>query len=394
MICNCMEELNYTGKGKLEPGIHSMTANEFIEAFCKKGHRAGYEHAVVNIFDFAKYYGATRLIIGGSFITQSEVPNDLDCMIIFGDERHIPTFVDCAQMDNLQYDILYASEQMPKLIDTYIKLMSTDVYGFIDRGVVEVRIHDQVQPWKVVYYPSHEDLEIISRVYCERTIIERNKRRGILVVIHGLMTRAEWLSNLTPAANSQGWIVAPFIYDNPPTLLFDNGKREKVVEEFREWVYALQKKYEPLTISVLCHSFGTYIITKYIEGFASMNDFLPIQINSLILTGSIVRPDYEWRGHVPCRIGRVLNIVAEGDDAVKYMPETDWKRLVGMDTLFGKGALEGIKCETAEVENRKIDILTHTNIFKDDVIEKVFLPYLNACNGIANREATQYIAKH
>ena len=108
MICDSMEELKYTEKGKLEPGIHSMTANEFIEAFCKKGHRAGYEHAVVNIFDFAKYYGATRLIIGGSFITQSEAPNDLDCMIIFGDERHIPTFVDCAQMDNLQYDILYA----------------------------------------------------------------------------------------------------------------------------------------------------------------------------------------------------------------------------------------------------------------------------------------------
>lgn len=110
--------------------------------------------------------------------------------------------------------------------------MSMDIQGFPDKGVVEVKLHDKVQPWKIVYEPNSEEMEIISRVYCERNIIERNKRRGLLVVIHGLMTNAGWLSNLTPAANSQGWIVAPFIYENPPTLLFDKGGRLKVIEQF------------------------------------------------------------------------------------------------------------------------------------------------------------------
>lgn len=392
MICDS-NKMEYTEEGKLKPGIHSMTAGEFIDAYCKNGNRAAYEHAVINIFDFAKYYGATRLIIGGSFITQADTPNDLDCMIVFGDERHIPSFVDCAQMDNIEYDLLYSSEQMSKSIDTYIKLMSTDELGNEDRGVVEVRLRDMLKPWKVVYEPDREDMEIISRVYCERNIIERNKRRGILVVVHGLMTRAEWLSNLTPSANSQGWIVAPFIYDNPPTLLFDNSGREKVVERFREWIYALKQKYRPLTISVLCHSFGTYIVTKYIEGFVSGKGFLPLQIDSLILTGSIVRPDYDWNSHIPRRIGRVLNIVAGGDDAVKYMPKTDWKKLVGMDPLFGQGAIKGVANESSAVENRKFEILTHTNIFKDDVIEQLFLPYLNANNKIANKEGLQEIIK-
>ncbi len=41
-------------------------------------------------------------------------------MIVFADERHIPTFVDCAQMENLEYDILYSSEQMRNTVDTYI----------------------------------------------------------------------------------------------------------------------------------------------------------------------------------------------------------------------------------------------------------------------------------
>ena len=110
--------------------------------------------------------------------------------------------------------------------------MSMDIQGFPDKGVVEVKLHDKVQPWKIVYEPNPEEMELISRVDGERNIIERNKRRGLLVVIHGLMTNAGWLSNLTPAANSQGWIVAPFIYENPPTLLFDKGGRLKVIEQF------------------------------------------------------------------------------------------------------------------------------------------------------------------
>lgn len=51
--------MKYTADGYLEPGLHSITANEFIDAFCKNGNRAGYEHAVTNIFDFAKGNGAT-----------------------------------------------------------------------------------------------------------------------------------------------------------------------------------------------------------------------------------------------------------------------------------------------------------------------------------------------
>ena len=52
--------MKYTVEGYLEPGLHSITANEFIDAFCKNGNRAGYEHAVTNIFDFAKGNGATN----------------------------------------------------------------------------------------------------------------------------------------------------------------------------------------------------------------------------------------------------------------------------------------------------------------------------------------------
>ena len=232
-----MEDLKYTNDGWLEPGLHHITANQFIDLFCGTDTRKKYEKAVVNIFDYAKAKGATRIIIGGSFITNKETPRDLDCLIVFRTDRQIPSYVDCAQMEEVSYDILYASEQTPNTIDTYIRLMQTTIHGITNKGVTEVALWDAVDPWEIHYQPSEDDLEVVKRAYCDRTIIERNKRRGVLVVVHGINTNAAWLSNLIPDANNQGWIVAPFIYDNPKRLLFTSGLREEVLEKFRAYLY-------------------------------------------------------------------------------------------------------------------------------------------------------------
>lgn len=379
-------------KGKLLPGIHSMTGDDFIEIFCEKGNRTEYKQAIINIFDFAKDKGAGRIIIGGSFISLKVHPHDLDCMIVFHRDVQIPSFLDCAQMDNIEYDILYSSEQTPQLIDSYIKLVSTDYYGNESKGVIEIILNDNLHPWMVKFAPDDESMDIIHRIYSQRNFVERNKRRGLLVVIHGLCTNAQWLSNLVPTCNKQGWIVAPFIYDNPPTLLFNSNQRAKVVEQFREWIYAIREKYQPEQMSVVTHSFGTYIVTKYIEGFRQ-EEFLPIEIESLVLTGGIISQSYDWHQNIPLKVGRVLNIVAEGDDAVKYMPKTDWKKLVGMDTLFGQCGIKGFSNVSERVVNRPFQILTHTNIFKDDFIEQIMLPYLNANNGIGYIEGRNKILK-
>lgn len=377
--------IKYNKYGYLDSGIHPMTADEFIDTFCDKGNRSLYKNAVINIFDFAKENGAKRIIIGGSFLSIKDKPNDLDCMIVFYKDINIPSFVDCAQMDSIEYDILYASEETPQLIDSYIKLIRTNEYGLEDKGIVDVKLDDRIEPWEIKFHPDDEAMEIIHRIYSQRTFIERNKRRGLLVVVHGLCTNAQWLSNLTPTCNKQGWIVAPFIYENPSSLLFSKKQRAKVVEKFRNWIYALEKKYTPNNISIVTHSFGTYIVTKYIEGFKH-EMYLPIKIESLILTGGIINSSYVWHKNMPYKVGRVLNIVTRGDDAVKYMPKANWKKLVGMDNLFGQCAINGFDHQSDKVVNRSLEILTHTNIFKDDFIEQIMLPYLNVNNGIGTKE--------
>ena len=93
--------IKYNKYGYLDFGIHQMTADEFIYTFWDQGNRGKYKSAVTNIFDFAKEKGAKRIILGGSFLSTKENPNDLDCMIVFYKDISIPSFVDCAQMDNI-----------------------------------------------------------------------------------------------------------------------------------------------------------------------------------------------------------------------------------------------------------------------------------------------------
>lgn len=382
--------LFFTDDGNLQTGLYSLTANQFINSYCKNGNRKEYETAVVNIFDFAKHHRARRIIIGGSFITKKDNPNDLDCLVVFADERSIPTFVDCAQMDNISYDIIYASEQNPNTIDTFIKLMQTNIYGIECKGVVEVLLCDAIDPWTIRYEPCDEDFEIIKRQYTDRTIIERNKRRGLLVAIHGVNTNAAWFSKFVPAANSQGWIVAPFIYDNSPLLLVNPCGRKKTIEKFRDYINELIIKYELPYISIVAHSFGTYITAKYIDGFKS-ESFLPVRLENVVLTGSIINPDYDWNRLIPDKVGRVLNIQAESDEAVRFMPKGNWKRWLMMDKLCGRSAIVGFKHTSANVVNRPIELLGHSNIFKTDIIDHIILPYLNANNGMGNRDAMRNI---
>lgn len=109
-------------------GKISCTGDEFISEFCQTDIRKDFQSAVVNILNFAKDKGTSRIIVGGSFVSKKDNPNDLDCLIVFPNDLTIPSFVDCALFDKIQYDILYASEQNPKSIDTFIKLLSTNIY--------------------------------------------------------------------------------------------------------------------------------------------------------------------------------------------------------------------------------------------------------------------------
>ncbi|MCD8423653.1 hypothetical protein [Tenacibaculum finnmarkense] len=384
---------DFTNEGKLPKGIHICSGEEFINRFCAKDIRKDFNKPISDILDYARERGAVRLFIGGSFVTSNNNPRDLDCVIVFNQDRFIPNNTEEVSIKGLKFDILFASLESRNLIDTYIKLFSTCRYGGKDVGLIQVDLFGNNKTWEIKHYPSETDFEIIKKVYNDRSLIDLKEKKGILVSIHGLLSKAEWNQEIAPIASSQDWIFAPYTYDtNKPDLLFKPGKRSKVVDDFRDWIYDLQGRYEG-EISIIAHSFGTYIIGSYIEGFINQ-DYPPVTFNSIILTGSILNKNFEWEQHRGYSVGSVYNTIAPNDEFVKYMPETKLKKFIGMSNDFGKAGIEGFDSKTPMLTQNSFEILNHTNSIKRDIIESKWMPFLNANRYSYRTEMWEYIKRN
>lgn len=135
---------------------------------------------------------------------------------------------------------------------------------------------------------------------------------------------------------------------------------------------------------MLCHSFGTYIISQYLDGFRN-HGCAPVCFDSIVLTGGIIKSDFDWQGLNPNMVGRVLNVMSLNDSDVKMMPNSSCKKYIGMSSYFGKCGLKKIENQQI-VSNKEFDIFTHSNILKDDFLETIFLPFINANVGIVRVE--------
>jgi len=383
---------DFTTEGKLPSGIHICSGEEFINRFCSTELRSNFEKPISDILDYAKERGAVEIFIGGSFITANVNPKDLDCVIVYNEDRYIPNNTEEISIKGLKFDILFASLESPNLIDSYIKLFSTCRYGSKDVGVIQIDLYSKNKTWEIRHYPDDTDFEIIKRVYNDRSLIDLKEKRGILVSIHGLLSRAEWNTEIAPIASSQDWIFAPYIYNtNKPDLLFSPGKRFDVLEDFREWIYDLQTRFEG-DISIIAHSFGTYIIGAYLEGFGE-DECPPVTFNSIILTGSILNENFDWEKYRGLSVGSVYNTIAPNDEYVKYMPETELKRFIGMSNTFGQAGIKGFNNESPMLTQSSFEIFTHTNTIKRDIIEQKWMPFLNANRYSLQMEMREYFKR-
>lgn len=376
--------------------IHSCSADEFINAFCVDSVRAEYKETLFNIFDYAKDKGARRVIVGGSFISSSLNPSDFDCVIVFHKAGDIPNFVDTTIVGNIEFDILFASEDQSQILDSFIDLFQTYKNGLKGKPIVEVLLDDALQPWTVKYIPDDNQAEVIRKIYSKRSIIERRKSRGVLFSVHGINTKAYWNSKLGPLASSQGWIFAPFIYKNPIILLASPLGRKKVLQEFSSYYYDIVSKYEVTSASIIAHSFGTYIIAKYLVN-SDYCDSLPCQIDSIVLTGAIVNKEFDWKKYYPNKIGCIMNISSKNDAAVRWMPDSKCLKrtiLSDKDEIFGSIGYTGLSPMDSPkgfIVNNEIEVVNHCNVFKDEILTGVIMPFINANVDICSRKFAQGI---
>lgn len=372
----------FENDGFLPKGIHDATGEELTIRFCNGKHRKGLSKAITDLLDFASLRGATDVIFGGSFVTTAVEPSDIDCMIVFDQENQIPDYFDRLELDGTKLDIFYASRDQPALLSAIARLLSENRKGR-PVGVLSVPLRNEFGKalWQEVHPTDDPTYEIIKRAYINRQVTDRLHPK-VLITVHGIKTYADWNAEVCHLASSRGWIVAPFVYGKVGASVFTNRKqRAEIVDRFRDHVADMKERYQA-DVAVISHSFGTFIVAKYLLGF----DYPPVSFDTWILSGAVLNSDLnldDFEG----KAFKIIHEVAPNDCIV------DWanRSPIGNDSLFGNAGRIGFSYTGDRLEQRICNIFSHTNVIRRDVVAQRWLPWLDANVGQAEREIYQKI---
>jgi hypothetical protein len=354
--------------GLLPKGVWPCSGSEFIERFCRGEHRDHYSATAHDIFNFSASRGATSIFVGGSFVTDKAKPTDFDCIIVFEKESQIPDRTERFEIDGTNLDVFFCAEDQPNILSSFISMFSV-TRGDRDCGVVRVALRDddQKSTWEGPPLPDQHTLDLARTIYFQRHVVNRNNQQKALITIHGIRSHAEWNAEISHIASSSGWIVAPFTYGYvEATSVAKSSERQRIVDQFREHINDIFDRYNCHT-SVIAHSFGTYVVARYLLGF----DVPPVCLDTLILTGSVLSETLDidrFKG----RAFKVINEVAPNDSVVPYAP------MIGLwrDPLLGDSGVRGFKKSSSLLEQRTCEVFTHNNVIRRDVVSKRWMPWL------------------
>lgn len=377
-------------EGLLLPGTHVISMEEFLTTFCcdsarkigryQDAARSDFHKPFSDIVEWAQNAGARSIVVGGSFVSQKEFPSDMDIVILFARSDQIPKSNECYDANGVTLDVQLLAEEQESILAAYLELLAT-TRSEVPHGLVQIKFNSIVQ---TLHRPeeSSPDLEIVKAAYLGRRWSQQLTPKGLIVPIHGIRTHAEgWLPHLCLSASASGWAIAPYIYGyREVSILGSKTDKTEVVEGFRDWLIEVRRQYSG-PISVIAHSFGTYIIGRYLM---EANDITE-KFDAVILCGSILKTDYDWLSLLnDAVVGGVLNTISTEDEWVKFLPNGGVPMLAS-DPLFGNVGKNGFSAQHPRFHQIQSALLTHNNVFKDDVINGEWLPFLEMSKGSQRR---------
>ncbi|HJQ36311.1 MAG TPA: hypothetical protein VKB93_04155 [Thermoanaerobaculia bacterium] len=151
--------------------------------------------------------------------------------------------------------------------------------------------------------------------------LERDPPRDVkwVLVVHGMNTRGEWqeeLSWLVGGSYRHMIPVAIYKYGKiQPGVMF-RGRQRSLTKKLIAKMKALSGESEQAGYGgkpdVIAHSFGTWLIAHALESDPALS------IGRLILLGSIVRPDFDWRTLIDR--GQVEAVLNHGGTRDEWVP--------------------------------------------------------------------------
>lgn len=353
---------------ELNPGIHEFSLENFIQDYCCTSNpgitdRWYFAQPLHDIYEWAESANACYILIGGSFVSSSKDPSDLDLIVVFNRNSNIQKCPESLLIREVSVDIQYLSEENDLLLDAFIYLLAHSKSGE-KKGIARITVSTD-QPARAI--PSFQPAlyEIVRDIYEGRIQIPIHTRKGIIIPIHGINTSAHWLSYFSLLASSSGWGIAPFVYGRESvTTLARQARREQLAGDFRTWLNKVRQHYKG-PIGIFAHSLGTYIFAKFLELSGDYkNDFCGV-----VLAGSILNTNFDWSKYLDSGcISALCNTYSSRDSWVNKMPDGGIRFL--RDPLYGKAGHSGFQGNHNRLIQYRSDLLNHVNMFDDDAIKR------------------------
>lgn len=187
-------------------------------------------------------------------------------------------------------------------------------------------------------------------------------KKHILVLLHGMNTYAEWQEVLAePIRNETNIEPAVVGYGNfHPVKFFMPGRyRQKRIDVVLRDLTGLRASNPNADISIVAHSFGSYIFSKIIEKSAE------IKFHRVILCGSVVETDYNWAAVSRRMTAPVVNDIGRWD----YWPS------LAKSWSWGYGDSGSLGFKNSFVRDRYYDF-GHSDFLNVEHMKNYWLPYL------------------
>jgi hypothetical protein len=190
----------------------------------------------------------------------------------------------------------------------------------------------------------------------------RPQRKHVVILLHGMNTNAEWQEALADAIRNSSHIEPLVVgYGNFHPVkfwipyFFRRGRIKKVLTDLR----GIQKRNPDADISIVAHSFGTYIVSKILAARCE------IKFHRILLCGAIVDTDYDWAAVSDQFKEPVINDIGRRDTWPSLAKSWCWG--------FGNSGVIGF--QNSLVRDRHFTY-EHSGFLNVAHMQKYWMPYL------------------
>jgi len=279
-------------------------------------------------------------------------------------------------------------------IQSSLQYFETDLRHVILQATVlfenptEPQVLDQLENAKAAIHRVLHDLTIrrdSERISTSQNSIVRNTREAILL-IHGIRTQAEWTTQVREIFESSSrFQVIPTRYgffDLIRFLLPIQRIRLKPVSRIETLARDTFSLDDVDSVSVIAHSFGTWIVAKILERSPD------IKFRRIILCGSIIPDDFAWEKYT----AQYGDSTRESGYVVNDCGLRDLWPVLALSVTWGYGSSGRFGFGHSRVRDR-FHAVGHSGFFKDKFAARYWLPFLSdgvIIEGELGRPATSW----